>query len=126
MGALSGAAGRPAGEIPFVDVDAAIETGTRQRDRHDIRDRYSRDTGTTFDADTDGVAAAYAEADGADVAKLREHLQRAMIEGAGVLRSPESLVTAAAEVGAVAGALRAACRGRVRATGAPSASSPTS
>ena len=47
-------------------------------------------------------------ADGADVAKLREHLQRAMIEGTGVVRSPDSLVTAAAEVGAVAGRLRAA------------------
>ncbi len=49
----------------------------------------------------------------ADVAKLRERLQRAMIEGAGVLRSPDSLVTAAAEVGAVAGRLRAASGGRI-------------
>ena len=41
----------------------------------------------------------------ADVAKLRECFQRAMIEGAGVLRSPESLAGAAAEVGAVARSL---------------------
>jgi L-aspartate oxidase len=41
----------------------------------------------------------------ADVAKLRERLQRAMTEGAGVLRSPESLAGATAEVGAVAGHL---------------------
>jgi L-aspartate oxidase len=41
----------------------------------------------------------------ADVSKLRERLQRAMTEGAGVLRSPESLAVATAEVGAVAGHL---------------------
>jgi L-aspartate oxidase len=37
-----------------------------------------------------------------DVAKLRDRLQRAMTEGAGVVRSPESLEGAAAEVAAVA------------------------
>jgi L-aspartate oxidase len=91
MGALSAAPARPSGEIPCVDIDAVITTDT------DIR------IDTRFDTPT--ADAAHADA---DVAKLREHLQRAMIEGAGVLRSPESLVTAAAEVRAVAGRLRAA------------------
>ena len=65
-----------------------------------------------------------------DVAKLREHLQRAMIEGAGVLRSPDSLAGAAAEVGVVARELGAgrgrAAHGGATVTGAPPVSSPTS
>jgi len=97
MGALSAAPGRPPGDIPCVDIDTDITTDT------DIR----RDAGITTDA-ADAVHTEEDVADGADVAKLREHLQRAMIEGAGVVRSPDSLVTAAAEVGAVAGRLRAA------------------
>ncbi|HUI02561.1 MAG TPA: L-aspartate oxidase [Acidimicrobiales bacterium] len=46
----------------------------------------------------------------ADVAKLRERLQRAMTEGAGVLRSPASLASARAELAAVASALPSARR----------------
>jgi L-aspartate oxidase len=107
MGALSAAAGRPSGEIPCVDIDAAMASAT------DSETGTPDETPRTFDIDTaDGAAAAHADDAvdahaGADVAKLREHLQRAMIEGAGVLRSPDSLVTAGAEVRAVARALRA-------------------
>ena len=49
-----------------------------------------------------------------DAAKLRDRLQRAMTEGAGVLRSPSSLAEAAAAVGAVAGAVADLAPGRER------------
>jgi succinate dehydrogenase/fumarate reductase flavoprotein subunit len=54
-----------------------------------------------------GAAPAGAEVTGDDseVAKLRDRLQRAMTEGAGVLRSPASLAAACTEVSAVADAL---------------------
>ena len=48
--------------------------------------------------------AAPAEAPWPDVTKARDQLQRAMIEGAGVVRSAQSLDTAARAVGAVAAA----------------------
>jgi L-aspartate oxidase len=73
----------PPGEIPVVDIADAARSG--------------RSDDATFDAAPD-----------ADVAKLRERLQKAMIEGAGVLRSPESLAAAVAEVGAVARSIPAA------------------
>jgi len=44
----------------------------------------------------------HGERDGGDVRKCRDRLQRAMTDGAGVLRSTESLAAAAAEVGDVA------------------------
>ena len=50
--------------------------------------------------------------EGTDAPKLRHHLQRAMTDGAGVLRSPASLADAAAEVGAVARAAAALAPGR--------------
>jgi L-aspartate oxidase len=82
----------PAGEIPVVEM---------------AEDRASgRSAGT--DAGRSGGPAGDSGGDGApdvDVAKLRERLQKAMIDGAGVLRSPESLASAAAEVGDVARAL---------------------
>ncbi len=78
------------GEIPFCDVAVDDSPGP---------------PGATG-ADAAADAGRHASPD-ADVAKLREQLQRAMIEGAGVLRSPESLLAAASEVDAVAGALGA-------------------
>jgi L-aspartate oxidase len=54
-----------------------------------------------------GWTGARARLEGTDAAKLRDHLQRAMTEGAGVLRSPASLAQAAAELGAVHEAARA-------------------
>jgi L-aspartate oxidase len=92
MRALSTVAGKaPAGEIPVVELDA---------------DAFGRSAGTP--AGRSAGPAGDSGGDGApdaDVAKLRERLQKAMIDGAGVLRSPESLASAAAEVGAVARAL---------------------
>ncbi len=86
MRALTGATGElAAGEIACVDVDTGATAG-----------------GVGAADPDDGRRGARS---GADVAKLRERLQRAMIEGAGVLRSPDSLRSAAAEVGAVAGQL---------------------
>jgi L-aspartate oxidase len=81
----------PPGEIPAVDI-ADAEGSDR-----------SAGAAVSPVADTGSDAAP-----DADVAKLRERLQKAMIEGAGVLRSPESLAAAAAEVGAVARTLPAA------------------
>jgi L-aspartate oxidase len=79
------------GKIPFCDIA--------------VDDNLGPATGATATAvDTEADAGRYESPD-VDVAKLREQLQRAMIEGAGVLRSPESLRAAASEVGAVAGAL---------------------
>ena len=89
MRALSTVAGKaPAGEIPVVELDAD--------------DAFGRSGGTPA-----GRSAGLGGDSGgdADVAKLRERLQKAMIDGAGVLRSPGSLASAAAEVGAVARAL---------------------
>ncbi len=86
MRALSAATGHvPAGEIACVDVDTGGTVGGH----------------IGADPGDERVAAR----SGADVAKLRERLQRAMIDGAGVLRSPDSLRGAAAEVGAVAAQL---------------------
>jgi aspartate oxidase len=51
--------------------------------------------------------------EGTDPTKLRDHLQRAMTEGAGVLRSPSSLAGAAIEVRAVARAAAALPPGRM-------------
>jgi len=90
MRALSGTtgllpAGAPAGGIACVDVDTGATAGG-----HIGADPGDERVGARS---------------GADVAKLRERLQRAMIDGAGVLRSPDSLRGAAAEVGAVAGQL---------------------
>ncbi len=81
----------PAGEIPVVDMAHDDASGTSA----------GATAGPAADTGGDG-------APDADVAKLRERLQKAMIDGAGVLRSPESLAAAAAEVGAVARALPAA------------------
>jgi L-aspartate oxidase len=50
--------------------------------------------------------------EGTDGPKLRDHLQRAMTGGAGVLRSPESLAAAAADVKAVGHAVGALSPGR--------------
>ncbi len=89
MRALSAPSGDvPPGEIACVDIDAGA-------------------SGAAVDAVGTEASPATVTHGGAggeafDVAKLREHLQRAMIEGAGVLRSPESLATAAAEVRFVA------------------------
>ncbi len=88
---LSGSAGATtAGEIACIDVDTGVDsdedTGPETPDTPPPPTVRS-DTGSSADI---------------DVAKLRERLQRAMIEGAGVVRSPQSLRTAAAEVGAVA------------------------
>jgi L-aspartate oxidase len=47
-----------------------------------------------------------------DVAKLRDRLQRAMTDGAGVLRSPGSLASAGTEIAAVAGAVASVAPGR--------------
>ncbi|HLH28706.1 MAG TPA: hypothetical protein VKW77_07295, partial [Acidimicrobiales bacterium] len=54
-----------------------------------------------------GVARGQVEVDrpDADVAKLRDRVQRAMTQGAGVLRSAGSLAAARAEVDAVAAAI---------------------
>jgi L-aspartate oxidase len=102
MRVLSGRPGAAvAGGIACIDVDSGIDSGVDTGidtgvDNGDgpvetphRRTRPTRRTDTETALDT-------------DVAKLRERLQRAMIEGAGVLRSPESLRLAAAEVGAVA------------------------
>jgi L-aspartate oxidase len=88
---LSGSAGATtAGEIACVDVDTGVDsdedTGPETPDTPPPPTVRS-DAGSSADM---------------DVAKLRERLQRAMIEGAGVVRSPQSLRMAAAEVGAVA------------------------
>jgi L-aspartate oxidase len=100
MRVLSGRPGAAVpGEIACIDVDSGIDssvgTGDQaQRGTADRRTRPTRPVDTGAAPDT-------------DVAKLRERLQRAMIEGAGVLRSPESLRLAAAEVAAVARQLAA-------------------
>ncbi len=73
------------GAIACVDIDVVSEHGHGHRHRH----RLSPDDAVDRD-------------DSVDMAKLRERLQRAMTEGAGVLRSPDSLSAAAAEVRAVA------------------------
>ena len=102
MRALLGVPGHAsAGEIAVVDVDAASHPDTRHPDTRHPDTRHP-------DTPTQGVT-------GDDVAKLRDRLQRAMTEGAGVLRSPESLAMAASEVGAVAGELPAAAAAEVAA-----------
>jgi L-aspartate oxidase len=96
MRALSGKpAPGPAGDISCVDVDTGVDTSGA------IGRRAGRDTRRDTGRDSPGDERVGARS-GADVAKLRERLQRAMIEGAGVLRSPESLKGAAEEIGAVA------------------------
>ncbi len=92
MRALGTPGHAPAGDIACTDVDRA-EVDTADTGRHVVG----------VDVDAAGAVDA-----GTDVAKLREHLQRAMIEGAGVLRSPDSLAGAAAEVDLVARELSAA------------------
>jgi L-aspartate oxidase len=94
-----------AGEIPCIDIDVDI-------------DADDDEAVSVAGADRSVGAGASVER-GADIAKLRERLQRVMIEGAGVLRSAQSLTAAAAEIGAVAAALGAsdADRGRGRAGG---------
>ena len=60
-------------------------------------------TGAGPDLAPDGTwAGPWPEVAGSDVAKVREHLQRVMTEGAGVVRSAESLADATRAVGAVA------------------------
>jgi L-aspartate oxidase len=84
MRALSGAAAsEPTGAIPCVDIDDGVDTDGR------------------VGAGVEGSVGTGAST-GADVAKLRERLQRAMTDGAGVVRSPGSLAAAAAEVAALA------------------------
>jgi len=88
MRALSHGADALPGEIACVD----IETGP------DLDTRRPIDTAHAVNSDRgDGETAPVV-----DAAKLRERLQRAMIEGAGVVRSPRSLAGAASEIGAVA------------------------
>ena len=99
MRALSGAPGATdAGEIACVEVDsgvdATVEAGVDTR-----LDVSTEATGRRSMSPMSGDGGSSPEI---DVAKLREHLQRAMIDGAGVVRSPESLRGAAREVGAVA------------------------
>jgi L-aspartate oxidase len=108
MRALSGAPGQvPAGEIACIEIDTGADTGgvigtaAATTTGGSTRRGGTPDTRTVREPDTSGGP-------DADVAKLRERLQRAMIEGAGVLRSPESLAGAAAEVGAVAAQFSAA------------------
>ncbi len=98
MRALGTPGHAPGGDIACTDIDADFDV-----DVDDSAVGIRVDT----DIDIDTCAAGAVDAT-TDVAKLREHLQRAMIEGAGVLRSPESLAGAAAEVGAVARQLSAA------------------
>jgi succinate dehydrogenase/fumarate reductase flavoprotein subunit len=84
MRALSGGPGQvSAGEIACIDI------------RHDVAVDVEGNVDVGIDVDVD------------DVSKPREHLQRAMIEGAGVLRSPASLAAAASEIGDVARQLSA-------------------
>ena len=63
-------------------------------------------------------------ADGADVAKLRDRLQRAMTDGAGVLRSP-AVAGGGGRRGRAEVGRRTAASPWPAATGAPPASSPT-
>jgi len=92
MRALSGGPGQvSAGEIACIDI------------RHDV----AVDVEGNIGVDVEGNVDVGDDADVDDVSKLREHLQRAMIEGAGVLRSPASLAAAAGEIGDVARQLSA-------------------
>jgi L-aspartate oxidase len=95
LAAMSGVA--PAGAIPCIDIDTSIDT-----DADTDTDIDTSAAGATFGSDG---KTSHTDDPGTDVAKLRERLQRAMIEGAGVLRSPESLAAAAEEVDAVQRAL---------------------
>ncbi len=71
------------------------------------------------DIESTGATVKAVVAPDTDTAKLREHLQRAMTEGAGVLRSPESLMGAAVEIAAVADHFAPGARpGSVAAAGA--------
>ena len=73
-----------------IDIDVDVHTGT--------------DTGIgtgSFDNDSVDRNDSVDHTDSVDTAKLRERLQRVMTEGAGVMRSPDSLATAAAEIRAV-------------------------
>ena len=102
MGALSTLPGeaRP-GEITCVDIDIYTGTGTGTGTDISIDTHIDTDSDLSPHIETDTELST-----DTDIAKLRERLQRAMIEGAGVLRSPESLVTAAAEISAVARGMR--------------------
>jgi L-aspartate oxidase len=64
------------------------------------------------DAAPVSAAAAVVDLSDGDVAKLRDRLQRAMTEGAGVLRSPASLSAATAEIRSVADAVPGLAPGR--------------
>ena len=102
MRALLGAVHAPDG-IACIDVDtvpspAWAGTGTDAADA-------ARNGGRGGDDDGDG------DGDG-DTGKLRDRLQRAMTDGAGVLRSPASLAAAADEVGAVGASLPGLARDR--------------
>ncbi len=121
MRALSGASGPGrAGEIPCVDVDVAGAEGDV-----DVGVDVGVDHVHAGDDHVHAVAAAAAvratpgsrAAPDSDIAKLRERLQRAMIEGAGVMRSPTSLAGAAAEVGFVAEHLATASAATVAGAG---------
>jgi L-aspartate oxidase len=93
MGALLSGGGRaPTEEAP-----------SREAHRHPATDGHP--------PGPDGVAAvesATASTPWPDVAKTREHLQRVMIEGAGVVRSAASLEAARAALGDIAGVVGAA------------------
>jgi L-aspartate oxidase len=96
MRSLRGGTGPESGsEIPCIDVAVDVDA------------HFAADVGVGTDVDagfggggTDGARGDTTT--DTDVSKLREHLQRAMIEGAGVVRSPASLAAAAGEIGAVA------------------------
>jgi len=97
MGALSAAPDRLSpGAIACVDIDVAVETGTGTGSADN--DSVNHDSVKNDSVNHD---------DCVDTAKLRERLQRAMTEGAGVMRSPDSLATAAAEIRAVADSVSA-------------------
>jgi len=119
MRALAGSSGpAPSAEITCVEVDTdtdiEVDTGADTGRRAGSPGLAGTTTATGM-----GDAASSGPEAGTDVAKLRERLQRAMIEGAGVLRSPQSLAGAAAEVAVVARQLgtTAAAGGAGRAAG---------
>jgi len=90
------AASESAGAIPCVEIDDGADGEGADVD----------DDGAGEDSPHTGAST------GADVAKLRERLQRAMTDGAGVLRSPASLAAAAASVAEVAALARQSGPGR--------------
>ena len=97
MRALLGAPG-VAGEIACVEVDSGVDSGVDGG----VDSGVDAPTEPARRRPLSAVAGDGGSSADIDVAKLRERLQRAMIDGAGVLRSPESLRGAAREVGAVA------------------------